>query len=294
MDVAVIGAGLAGLTCARALVDAGLVVEVFDKGRGPGGRIATRRSDFGAYDHGAPVLHDLPECMAASADRVLAPWEDGHIGVPSMSRLPRHLSTGLTVHQGEKLDALTPGEGRWSLAFDGARGLIRARTVLLCLPAPQAQALLPGTLLPEVAQARMSPLWTLMAAFDQRVEAADRLEFDAGHVALRQSARPERENAADLWVIHGGAEWSRGTVDRPREEVQGALLDAFLALTGAVLPVETMIHRWLYARTRTAAGLPCLYDADHRIGAAGDWCLGPNAGDAVRSGAALADAVLAS
>ncbi len=294
MDVAVIGAGLAGLTCARVLSDAGLVVEVFDKGRGPGGRVATRRGAFGGYDHGAPVLHDLPGDVLDRAGRVLTEWEDGHVGVPSMSRLPRHLTNGLTVHQGERLEALTPGEGRWSLAFDGARGLIRARTVLLCLPAPQVQALLPGTLLPEVVHARMSPLWTLMAAFEQRVEAPDRLDFDAGHMALRQSARPERDNVMDLWVMHGGAEWSRGTVDRPREEVQSALLDTFLGLTGAILPGETMIHRWLYARTATALDLPCLYDTEHRIGAAGDWCLGPNAGDAVRSGDALANAVLAS
>ena len=55
--VAVIGGGITGLTCARALADAGHAVTVFDKGRGVGGRLATRRTDDGLrFDHGAQVL----------------------------------------------------------------------------------------------------------------------------------------------------------------------------------------------------------------------------------------------
>ncbi len=41
--VAVIGAGMTGITCARALADAGFDVTVFEKSRGLGGRMATRR-----------------------------------------------------------------------------------------------------------------------------------------------------------------------------------------------------------------------------------------------------------
>jgi predicted NAD/FAD-dependent oxidoreductase len=52
--VAVVGAGISGLTCARTLADYGLPVTVFEKSRGVGGRMATRRSDnVAAFDHGA-------------------------------------------------------------------------------------------------------------------------------------------------------------------------------------------------------------------------------------------------
>jgi predicted NAD/FAD-binding protein len=54
--VAVIGAGIAGLSCARTLTDHAIDVVVFDKGRSPGGRMATRRADGFQFDHGA-VLH---------------------------------------------------------------------------------------------------------------------------------------------------------------------------------------------------------------------------------------------
>lgn len=62
-SVAVVGAGLAGATCARALARAGCAVQVFDKSRGAGGRLATRRLEWvdgqgrtrtARFDHGAP------------------------------------------------------------------------------------------------------------------------------------------------------------------------------------------------------------------------------------------------
>ena len=51
--VAIIGAGIAGITCARTLAQAGMRVTVFEKSRGCGGRMSTRRSPFGDFDHGA-------------------------------------------------------------------------------------------------------------------------------------------------------------------------------------------------------------------------------------------------
>ena len=54
--IAVIGAGIAGLSCATQLQEAGLKVSVFDKSRGPGGRMSTRRGDDWQCDHGAQYL----------------------------------------------------------------------------------------------------------------------------------------------------------------------------------------------------------------------------------------------
>ncbi|MCX7232259.1 MAG: FAD-dependent oxidoreductase, partial [Burkholderiales bacterium] len=51
--LAVIGAGMAGIACARTLVQAGHTVQLFEKSRGVGGRMATRSSLFGSFDHGA-------------------------------------------------------------------------------------------------------------------------------------------------------------------------------------------------------------------------------------------------
>lgn len=51
--VAIVGAGIAGLGCGAELARAGVRVSLFDKGRGSGGRCATRRAGPFAFDHGA-------------------------------------------------------------------------------------------------------------------------------------------------------------------------------------------------------------------------------------------------
>ena len=105
---AVIGAGIAGLSCATALQNAGHVVQVFDKSRGVSGRMSTRKGDGWQADHGAPYFdaHDRQFraeverwCNAGAAEcwqprlRVLKDgvWQDGDVhtdqfvGTPSMT-----------------------------------------------------------------------------------------------------------------------------------------------------------------------------------------------------------------
>ena len=51
--IAIIGTGIAGLSAAHALQAAGQDVQLFDKGHGSGGRMASKRSEAGALDLGA-------------------------------------------------------------------------------------------------------------------------------------------------------------------------------------------------------------------------------------------------
>ena len=51
--IAIVGAGMAAIACARTLVQAGHQVSVFEKSHGLGGRMSTRNSPFGTFDHGA-------------------------------------------------------------------------------------------------------------------------------------------------------------------------------------------------------------------------------------------------
>ena len=87
--VAIVGAGMAGLSCAAALKTAGASITLFDKSRGPGGRMSTRRSAHRRYDHGAQYFTardpDFQAVVARwTADGLVAPWT-GRLAVPCLA-----------------------------------------------------------------------------------------------------------------------------------------------------------------------------------------------------------------
>ncbi len=118
--VAVVGAGLSGLVAARTLEDHGHCVHVYEKLRGAGGRMDTRRTDSYAFDIGAQYFTVRDERFAKMVDGwtqlgIVGRWEgrirvvcDGefskekqkqrrYVGVPGMSALARYLSGNLDI-----------------------------------------------------------------------------------------------------------------------------------------------------------------------------------------------------
>jgi hypothetical protein len=106
--IAVVGAGLAGLVAASRLTAAGCAVTVFEKSRGLGGRLATRRSEHGSFDHGAPVVHcEAWQVAPLEARAACIRWgEAGHVGLPGMSGLVRPLAEGLDIRTGTEVTGL--------------------------------------------------------------------------------------------------------------------------------------------------------------------------------------------
>jgi len=203
-DVLVIGAGMAGLVAARQLVKSGLRVAVADKGRGVGGRMASRRVDGVPCDHGAQFItvrdprfsrlmeRWLAEGIATEWSRgfpsqgSLAPasGSDGHpryCGVPSMTAIPKWLAQGLDVRVSLKATCLELGEfSFWRTTFvregqpDTAMPLvITSRAILLTAPAEQSLALLNSgnAQIPSVASDALKriaydPCFAVMATLD--------------------------------------------------------------------------------------------------------------------------------
>lgn len=322
--VAVVGAGVSGLVCARALVRGGCRVTVLDKGRGPGGRLATRRIDGLAFDHGAQdfaardvgFARALQEWRAAGvvarfAGRVVAIDESGREGpaevrerwvpVPSTSALARHLATGLAVETGRRIVAVEPGAEGWRLADetgDAGEWSGPFDAVLLAVPAAQAVPLLAAApaLAGRAAEARFEPCWAVGVAPQRPLP----LPYDAAVVRgsplawlCRSTAKPGRAGA-ETWMLHGSAAWSEEHLEDGPEAVVEGLSRAFAEVTGQRLdrPLAAFAHRWRFARVARPVGEPCLFDAALGLGAAGDWCLGPRLEAAFLSGAALAGRVL--
>jgi renalase len=78
---AIIGAGMAGITAARTLIEAGHKVTVFEKSKGAGGRMSTRRTELGSFDHGAQYFtvrddrfRQMMAWALATAPDIARPW----------------------------------------------------------------------------------------------------------------------------------------------------------------------------------------------------------------------------
>ncbi len=295
LRVAIIGAGIAGLSCAGTLAGAGADVTLFDKGRAPGGRIATRRAGALQFDHGAqyctardPAFVALTEGLVRRG--VLAPWagrvrvvEDGQlgttagdvhrmVGVPGMSAVPRALAqdaaaAGAELHVGVRIVAATRVVGRrgpsWQLTTDAGAMLGPFDVVLATAPAAQTAELLRAAA-PAVAarvdEAEMLPCWAALAAFDFPLS----LPFDAAFVrggplswVARDSDKPGRPaGEADTWVLHAAPDWSAEHLEAPPGAIAPALLSALAAATGRALPPPTYLAAHRWRFALPAEPLP--------------------------------------
>ncbi|WP_449409396.1 NAD(P)/FAD-dependent oxidoreductase [Methylobacterium komagatae] len=306
--IAIVGAGMAGLACARALRERGIEASLFDKGRKAGGRMSSRLGETSAgpvgFDHGAQYMtgRDVGFVAALSAwrsDGLVAPWPaagpDAWVGVPGMNAPLLAMARAFTIRWDTRVEGLERDASGWRLRGEGLDEGGFA-TVLTAIPAEQTATLLaPHTpALAAIAERVPSdPCWTAMAAFPVRLDVeADVLRTDGAiGWAARNSAKPGRP-ATEAWVIQGSPDWSRANLERDADAVAADLLAEFFAAAGIapVAPALLKGHRWRYARSG-AAERAVLWDAEHRIGACGDWLTGPRIENAWLSGVRLAGVV---
>ena len=313
--IAILGAGLAGLSAAQALTAAGRPVRLFDKGRAAGGRLATRRIEHAGqthrFDHGAQYLRaERPGFAALLEEAGTLPWPDAkrRVAAPGMSALGRHMAQGLELATGRHVTALHRAEGGWMVAHLDA-ALVRPgrplpevapalegpfAAVLVTFPAEQAIALLPRHLAGPLSAIEYAPCWTVLAGFAARLDLPDTLRYH-GLIgwAARDSAKPGRDAAQENWVIQAGPEFSRAHLEDPAEAVIAALLAALTAPMPAPPPLFAVAHRWRFSLLEVALGQPCLWDGSLGLGYASDGCLAGRAESAWESGQSLAQRVLA-
>lgn len=305
MRIGIIGAGMAGLSCAHALQRQGHRPILFDKGRGPGGRMSTRRIDTlqgeASFDHGAQYCTARDPAFVAQVER----WaQDGHavrwspagadawVGTPAMNAPIRAMADDCDVRWNTAIDRLHRDGDGWRI------GDVRFDAAIVAVPAEQVAPLVAehdGGLAEAARSSISDPCWTVMAAFAGRVPIDRDRHTDIGIIgsAVRNSAKPER-SGPEAWVLQASAEWSRVHLEDDRDEVERTLLAAFAQHGGVALPavLATSVHRWRYAKAampeRGPSECGAFWNSDLRLGAAGDWFLGPRIEAAWLSGHRLA------
>lgn len=275
--VAVIGAGVAGAACAVGLQHGGLQVTLFDKSRGVGGRMATRRvvwtdahglEKSADVDHGAQCFSALHPrfravmaravslgCAASWQPRIHAAWpavteRQGFVALPDMPALCQHLLSAVPVRLNQQVQSLRRDADGWYVCVTGGRETGPFDQVVLAMPPAQAAALLAGHhdgWAEALKAIRMQPCWTLMAVTDDIDWPWDAAEPESGPLSwvARNDRKPGRQapDGTATWVAHATAAWSAVHLEEDPQAVAGALREA-LARQLACQPTSGRLLRW--------------------------------------------------
>lgn len=301
MRVAIVGAGVAGLACANGLADRGCDVTLFDKGKRPGGRLSTLVLENRAWDFGAQYFTardpEFVSCLAGwEADGVVSRWrtyaEEVWVGRPTMASLISHQCSRHEVRFGFQVKSASRTSSGWHLTgSDTIEGPFEA--VVVAVPAEQAASLIGVHDLKmacEAASIRSAPCWTVMIELRHRLLGTPDTFRTSGPIAwcARNASKPGR-TGRECWILQASADWSRDNLERDQAEVAADLFAIFSELVSntAGTPLFLKAHRWRFALPFGGRGKP-FWNEGLKLGACGDWCIGPRIESAWLSGHQLA------
>jgi renalase len=285
----VVGAGISGLLAASALQREGWDVTVLDKGRGVGGRMATRRVGEGTFDHGAQFFTVRGERFAGLvegwlgagvatewargfADAYGRPNEDGHPryrGTEGMTSIPKYISRGLDVRTGERALRVDDGDDGWEVVCQsGLR--VAGDALVLGAPVPQALDLtssgsytLPDGARRQLEAVSYDPCVALMALLEGPTSVPEPGGMQIKGEPLDWIGDNKRKgiSEAPCITVHAGPDWSRSHFEDGESEV----VDSMISLAGdrlgadlASAVVETSLARWRYSWVTNPHPEPCL------------------------------------
>lgn len=321
-SIAIIGAGLAGLTCGTALKGLVSSVRVFEKNIYPGGRISRFRVGEYEFNHGAqyftvnnPLFWNI--VSAWQTDGIVRSWDgwivelqngqvsntdmatQRFVGQPRMQVIAENLASNCDLTTSTTVGELEmQSAGGWRLFNDRGDYLGVFDIVIIATAGNQVAALCGDV--PAISRLAdkidMTVCWAGMFAFEQKLD----LPFDAANVLdsplswISHSQLTDQKPEFDCWLMHATPEWSQQYVASFRGRVMHSLLEAFWEATDLtpVKPVLSSVHCWKHALPINPIGEDSLFDETRAIGACGDWCTAPRIEGAVLSGFSMADRVM--
>lgn len=318
-DVLIIGAGLAGLSAANDLRQAGRKVLVIDKGRGLGGRLAGRRIGDATFDHGAQFFTARESRFKAAVEGwiqagVAEEWyssypgqPNGHPryrGVPTMTAVAKFLATDIHVMRATRVDSIGQQGNGWLAELNNGE-TVNAKAMLITSPVPQTIDLLAtGKItVPTDKQARLNRIQyesciAVMAILDgpTAIESPGAIALEDGPIAWITDNLQKGVSKIPAVTIHASGDFSAEHLSHDRMEIGQRLIDAAGVYLGGAKVTGYQVHGWRYSKPTIVDDAPCILLSEATdlppLAVAGDAFAGPRFEGAVQSGWAAAKALM--
>lgn len=322
VDCIIIGAGMAGLTAARILYDAGYDVLVLEKSRGIGGRMATRRFAGGVFDTGAQFISArsegfqkiIDDCLSNGSAKV---WADGfpkdnmppqnsharYCGSVGMTAIAKDLAKDIDIEYETRVKKINPPNGNevWKVE-DEEGNVFKASSLLMTPPAPQLlELLLPiqDSLLSdgikELEQVQYHCCICVVAALKDKTKVPAPGGIHLSDHDLVWVADNQQKGISDVpsLTLHGAPEFSRLNYDQSDEELISKMIELAKPIIGDCDVVEAQVRRWRYSLPFKFTDNPFVKLLDRpAMLAAGEAMVGGKVEGAYTSGKAAADWLL--
>ncbi len=307
MKILIIGAGMCGLTAGRLLHEAGLDVTLLDKGRGVGGRMATRRIEDAVFDHGAQFLTARSDWFSQVVkqwqnDGVVAPWfigsESGshqrYRGAPSMNAITKHLANGLDVRTSCTVTAVRRDGAQWDVQLESGDDLA-CDACLITAPIPQAlnlvsEADIESEVITNLRRIVYDPCFAVMCTLSGPSGLPPDGPFrpiGSRSIELISDNLDKGISAVPCITIHSRSDFARQHLEQPEHALEILCEEARHILGSEV--VSAVIHRWRYAQPTSTCEAPfSLLSQKPPLVIAGDAFGGPRIEGAALSGHAAA------
>ena len=319
IDILIIGAGLAGLSAANDLQQAGHSVLVVDKGRGLGGRLAGRRIGAATFDHGAQFFTARESRFKAAVEGwikegIAEEWyssypgrPNGHPryrGVPTMTAVAKYLATDIHVMRTTRVDSISQQGDGWLAELNNGE-TINAKAMLITSPVPQTIDLLAtGQITVSTdKQARLNRIQyesciAVMAILDgpTAIESPGAIALEDGPIAWITDNLQKGVSKIPAVTIHASGDFSAEHLNHDRMEIGQRLIDAAGVYLGDARVTEYQVHGWRYSKPTIVDDAPCILLSETTdlppLAIAGDAFAGPRFEGAVQSGWAAAKALM--
>jgi renalase len=317
-SIAIIGAGISGLTLAHGLRDVADIT-LFEKARGVGGRMSTRYAAPFFFDHGTQFFTARTKIFQSFlapliAQGVVAEWtgksitleagkppedrlwfEPHYVAAPNMNSLCKHLAQGLNVVLGTEVAPLAErSDGPWQLVDKDGATLGTFDWVIATAPPAQTERLFAKhRMLGAHPVPALQGCYALMLGYQRPWDKpwiAAKLRDDMLDWLAVNSTKPARDAAVTCVVVHSRNDWAQAHIDDDMDEAQRVLLARVAQVTGMEWGGADFIatHRWRYATLATAQEMEPWIDNALRLASVGDWCSNSRIEDAWANATALA------